>query len=39
MNLPKDRVIEALKTCGISETIRAEALTMEQLGKVYTEIF
>ena len=39
MNVPKDKIIDALKTCGISETVRAEALTMEQLGKVYTEIF
>lgn len=32
MGIPKDKITKALEECGLSPTVRAEALTMEQLA-------
>ncbi len=39
MNIPKDNIIAAITELGISPTVRAEALTMKQLGELFQKIF
>lgn len=38
MNIPKDKVIKALENAGFSPSVRAEALTMEQLATLASEL-
>lgn len=38
MGIPKPTVIEAIEAAGLSPTVRAEALTMEQLGRLCEEL-
>ena len=38
MGIPKPTVIEAIEAAGLSPTVRAEALTMEQLGGLCEEL-
>ena len=38
MGIPKPTVIEAIKAADLSPTVRAEALTMEQLGRLCEEL-
>lgn len=37
-NIPKSAVIKAIENCGMSPSVRAEALTMEQLGELCGEL-
>lgn len=38
IGIPKATIIEALEAAELSPTVRAEALNMEQLGKLYNEL-
>ena len=39
LGMPKQKVIEAIENAGLPATVRAESLTMEQLGTLCEELY